>query len=500
LKIQYKVAGIISLFGITVVCLLSFVFNVQTHHTTLKSELNYLKNVSVEVASLIESHIDKRLSVALTISSTPLIKDTLQSSNSELSSLPSGKRKQIINSLNQRWTNTRNVTDPFIQSYMTNSVANYLKSQQILLPGVYGEIFITNRYGALVATTGKLTTLAHANKYWWIASYNDGQGRIFLDDRGFDTSVNGYVLGIVIPIKTKDGKKIIGILKCNVNIEGPITHAIEEYNFRSHGKLKIVRTNGLIVREEGATPLTTEVDSDIVSFLHDKKNHSTLTSENSENVLMSTAPIPITMGSKKIGFGGSKKSIDHIKGNKGEGWHVVISYPEAKALEIIKNNTRFIFYAGLLLTVFTAFVSLILSRFMVAPIISLSSAAEKIGAGDLRTKAVVTSNDEIGLLAKSFNRMVMNLEQTMTSRDILRAEVKERKKTESEKAIVIANLESALKEIKTLQGIIPICSYCKKIRDDAGAWDIVEAYICKHSEAQFSHGICPECHEKIMDE
>lgn len=54
-------------------------------------------------------------------------------------------------------------------------------------------------------------------------------------------------------------------------------------------------------------------------------------------------------------------------------------------------------------------------------------------------------------------------------------------------------LEQAQDEIKTLQGIIPICSYCHKIRDDEGAWEQLEAYITKHSHATFSHGICPKC-------
>jgi len=55
------------------------------------------------------------------------------------------------------------------------------------------------------------------------------------------------------------------------------------------------------------------------------------------------------------------------------------------------------------------------------------------------------------------------------------------------------DLKKALSEIKTLYGIIPICSYCKKIRDDKGAWDIMEAYITEHTHAKFSHGACPEC-------
>jgi len=54
-------------------------------------------------------------------------------------------------------------------------------------------------------------------------------------------------------------------------------------------------------------------------------------------------------------------------------------------------------------------------------------------------------------------------------------------------------LESALGKIKTLHGLIPICSHCKKIRDDKGSWQQVEAYVKDHSDAEFSHGICPNC-------
>lgn len=63
----------------------------------------------------------------------------------------------------------------------------------------------------------------------------------------------------------------------------------------------------------------------------------------------------------------------------------------------------------------------------------------------------------------------------------------------------IAELESALSRVKQLEGIIPICSYCKKIRDDQDLWHEVEKYITVHPEARFSHGICPDCLEKEME-
>jgi len=61
-------------------------------------------------------------------------------------------------------------------------------------------------------------------------------------------------------------------------------------------------------------------------------------------------------------------------------------------------------------------------------------------------------------------------------------------------------LQEALDKVSTLSGLIPICAYCKKIRDDSGYWHQVEAYIQEHSEADFTHGMCPECIKKIYPE
>ena len=59
-------------------------------------------------------------------------------------------------------------------------------------------------------------------------------------------------------------------------------------------------------------------------------------------------------------------------------------------------------------------------------------------------------------------------------------------------------LEEALTRVKQLQGLLPICSYCKKIRDDQNYWQQVENYIAEHSEAQFSHSICPDCYDRLV--
>jgi len=85
-----------------------------------------------------------------------------------------------------------------------------------------------------------------------------------------------------------------------------------------------------------------------------------------------------------------------------------------------------------------------------------------------------------------------------TARDRLKEELDLRTRAEREKERTIAELREALQTIKTLNGLLPICMSCKKIRDDGGYWSQLESYISDHSGAEFSHSICPECTADYM--
>jgi len=80
----------------------------------------------------------------------------------------------------------------------------------------------------------------------------------------------------------------------------------------------------------------------------------------------------------------------------------------------------------------------------------------------------------------------------LQSRSVWR-DITRRKQAEAEREKLIENLQDALKEIRTLRGILPICSFCKKVRDDKGHWEQLDIYILKYSEANISHGVCPDC-------
>jgi hypothetical protein len=75
-------------------------------------------------------------------------------------------------------------------------------------------------------------------------------------------------------------------------------------------------------------------------------------------------------------------------------------------------------------------------------------------------------------------------------------DITDRKRAEKEREKLIKKLEEALKEIKALRGILPLCSFCKKIKNDKGHWEQVDVYIHEHSQADVSHSVCPECMRK----
>jgi PAS domain S-box-containing protein len=78
-------------------------------------------------------------------------------------------------------------------------------------------------------------------------------------------------------------------------------------------------------------------------------------------------------------------------------------------------------------------------------------------------------------------------------------DITERKQAEEERERLVRELQAALAEVRSLQDILPICSYCKKIRDDENYWQSVEAYISRHTNATFSHGICPTCYQSEVE-
>lgn len=107
----------------------------------------------------------------------------------------------------------------------------------------------------------------------------------------------------------------------------------------------------------------------------------------------------------------------------------------------------------------------------------------------------------ITIILSLLRDMYLHLEEKVNEKTAaLTLEIDRRKQLEQVEVRMILQLEEAIANIKTLHGLLPICAWCKKIRTDSGYWEHIEAYVKEHSEADFTHGICPECSVKRSSE
>jgi PAS domain S-box-containing protein len=123
----------------------------------------------------------------------------------------------------------------------------------------------------------------------------------------------------------------------------------------------------------------------------------------------------------------------------------------------------------------------------------------KIGEKLLKTKKSHTFEDENNgkYFLNTFTPLFLEDRRVIQTVTI---DITARKKIEMERDKLIKDLETALAQVKILSGLLPICSNCKKIRDDKGYWNYLESYISKNSDAVFTHSICPECAQKLYPE
>lgn len=110
---------------------------------------------------------------------------------------------------------------------------------------------------------------------------------------------------------------------------------------------------------------------------------------------------------------------------------------------------------------------------------------------------VLRRNDGSFFPAEVEASYVLDHEEVPVRARYLFRDIGERKREEEERSRLIAELQEAVDNVRTLSGLLPICAICKNIRDDSGYWTQIESYMRKHSSTDFSHGLCPTCRAEI---
>ena len=271
---------------------------------------------------------------------------------------------------------------------------------------IFGEIFITNKYGANTAQTGKTSDYRQDDEEWWQRAEKDG---LYVGDVEYDESAATCSVAIGMRIDDEDGN-FVGIMKAVLNIEEVINVVKKIEATHKHKTLafKLITKDKKIIYSTDEFELFEQMpDKFLLSFKRRGEHAGYFIAEGD-----------------KPGEGEELFAHAHSKGYrdfKGLGWILIVEHKTEEIFAPVAKLKNILLIISFIVTTFAVLTGLFISRSISIPIIKLKTAAAEIGKGKLDTKIEITSNDEVGQLAASFRKMGEDLKETTTSIDNLNA-------------------------------------------------------------------------------
>ena len=160
MKFLNKLSLAIFITGMIVLIIVSFAIYKFSYNSILKTQSRFTQSIANEISDDVNYMLIEKIKTTLTLANCNTIIQALEESTASYADLQDEKREESIKQLNEKWKSTKDPADNFILELIDNQTAQFLKKQQTLLKDEYGEIFLTNKFGALVASTAKVSTFA----------------------------------------------------------------------------------------------------------------------------------------------------------------------------------------------------------------------------------------------------------------------------------------------------------------------------------------------------
>lgn len=290
-------------------------------------------------------------------------------------------------------------SDPLVQAALSHPASISLNEFHELYP-YHVEVFLTDAYGANIATTRRTSDYYQADEEWWQAAWNNGEGANYIANQvEFDESSQTYSINMATVIRDDTTGDPAGVLRSTYDIQA-LRESIGEITFGETGHAVLVAPEGYVLAAPGqiSPDLTLPELVPLLStgtLANDGKLDLTL-DDNGETSVVAIAP---------VSTGGLYPVVDDL------GWHVAIFQAESEALAQITSS----FNIALIVALVTASIGLVAAFFaargLTRPLAELTRAAEHLGASqDWSTRVAVRGKDEFGVLGEALNEMASHLE------------------------------------------------------------------------------------------
>jgi len=391
---------IIAFVTVTVVAVstLAIVTNLS-NRVRLKQEVGTSLTSQAESRALIVGEtLEKELQSLQSFGLNKLVQDRVERASVSYTGDPAIIQSQI-EILDRQWQAAdaaNNNNDPLVYRVLNEVISSELRTYRDTFPENV-EIFVTDQYGANVGATNRTSDYYQADEDWWQAAYNAGEGAVYIGQPAFDESSATYASIIAIPLYAHNTKNIIGILRTTLNLKA-ITDILTTVQIGETGQIELYVAEGQKIPAGGGELIPG--DPNALALPVDVPNYVEINYDN-EPSLVSRAPV--TTLNAQI-----SPIISQL------GWSLVIHQDREESLTPVATQTRTITFISLILIGLATLAAFFVSQILASPVQSLTVVAEQIASGDLSARATISTQDEIGMLANSFNRMTNQLQETLS--------------------------------------------------------------------------------------
>ena len=288
-----------------------------------------------------------------------------------------------------------NNNDPLVREHLNNAVAREVTKYQQAFPDNI-EVFITDVYGGLVGSTNRTSDYYQADEGWWQAAYNGGQGGVYIGQPEFDESAGAIGSQIALPLRDSRTGEIIGILRTTFVIS-PLTTILGEKIGQSGESDLIIP--GEVVSSIDFTGEYEPIEAEKYAELQAVADQGMVEMEYESDFSVVTQARVQSLGGNPF--------IDDL------GWVVVFHQHQDEAFAPVNAQVRGLVIMMVIVVALAAASAFGLSLLLIRPITQLTKTAEEVTAGNLNSRAEVTTTDEVGTLATAFNTMTSQLQETL---------------------------------------------------------------------------------------
>lgn len=386
----------------------------QSEQALRESIVRAAFDVADQTLAEMEHHFYDQVTHLQAYAKTPAVRDGVGESNRAFSALTDVQAH--IDKINSEWTAVRSgEPTPFMQGLLEGTLSQEFKervafSQSRHESSPVAELFVTNRYGANVALSGRTTDYRQDDERWW---QDAKANRHHVGDIEYDESADVYANSIAVRIDDDRGG-FAGVLKAVLNSDRlhHLMDAIETRNQNpaSRGRvLKLVNAAGKLLYSTGSF----SVFEDVPDVFGTDRTHVVTTVDPSYGEVLCV------------------RSVSRGHGDfEALGWTFIVEQPTSQAFAPVRQLKKEIIVFVIGACALTGMLGGSLLVSISKPILQLRQGTQVIASGDLHHRVAANRRDEIGMLARDFNRMTEALQETTVSRDDLAEEVAHREKAE----------------------------------------------------------------------